>query len=203
MPRPHGHDDEDRPMTIFDHIDRALRHLREGQRVRQYQVAEEAGITKAMLSAYETGKQKPSLETLDKILLALRCDLVDLHEALAVFQSTSPGPGPQRRTQRPAPRTDAAVLGPRRGSWSRGSQRRSRSSGSDTSRDLRDSQDSDVYATLGIREPLDRDEEEALGDVLTSFHKLIRHIHESSHRKLDDDDEQLGSPPGRLDQKPT
>src|SRR5258708_3054064 len=71
-------------MPIFDGLGRALRWLRERQLKRQYQVAEGAGITKAMLSAYETGKQKPSLDTLEKILDALICDLNDLHNALQI-----------------------------------------------------------------------------------------------------------------------
>jgi len=164
-------------MTIFEHIDRALRHLREGQRARQYQVAEEAGITKAMLSAYETGKQKPSLETLDKILAALGCDLIDLHDALAVFQA--PGTPSGARRTRSASR--AAAFEPRRPSpWQRGPV-----PASDDSQG-----DSDVYATLGICEPLDREEEQALGEVLTSFHKLIRHIHRSTHQRSGRHDEE-------------
>src|SRR5262244_2200987 len=71
-------------MPIFDGLGRSLRWLRESQGKRQYQVAAGAGITKAMLSAYETGKQKPSLDTLEKILDALVCDLNDLHNALQI-----------------------------------------------------------------------------------------------------------------------
>jgi len=71
-------------MPIFDGLGRSLRWLRERQVKRQYQVAAGAGITKAMLSAYETGKQKPSLDTLEKILDALVCDLNDLHNALQI-----------------------------------------------------------------------------------------------------------------------
>ena len=71
-------------MSIFAGLGRSLRWLRERQAKRQYQVAETAGITKAMLSAYETGKQKPSLETLEKILAALGCDLNDLHNAVQI-----------------------------------------------------------------------------------------------------------------------
>lgn len=165
-------------MTIFEHIDRALRHLREGQRARQYQVAEEAGITKAMLSAYETGKQKPSLETLDKILAALGCDLIDLHDALAVFQAPGGASSGPRRTPSAS---RAAAFEPRRPSpWRRGPVPASEESQGD----------SDVYATLGIREPLDRDEEQALGEVLTSFHKLIRHIHRSTHQRSGRHDEE-------------
>lgn len=37
-----------------------------------------------MLSAYETGKQKPSLDTLEKILDGLDASLDDLHRALRV-----------------------------------------------------------------------------------------------------------------------
>ena len=71
-------------MSIFNGLGRALRWLRDRQGKRQYQVADAAGITKAMLSAYETGKQKPTLDTLEKILVALECDLNDLHNALQI-----------------------------------------------------------------------------------------------------------------------
>src|SRR5215831_3340064 len=89
-------------MSIFAGLGRSLRWLRERQAKRQYQVAEAAGITKAMLSAYETGKQKPSLETLEKILAALGCDLNDLHNAVqivnerpeAIRRPTGPPTGP-------------------------------------------------------------------------------------------------------------
>ena len=150
-------------MRIFDHLDRALRHLREGRRTRQYQIAEAAGITKAMLSAYETGKQKPSLETLDKLLEALGCDLIDLHQALAIFQNGPPGDPPRSHLRSPARRRPAPPPG----------------RGTGAPEDVGSS--ADVYAALGIDQPLERDEEEALGEVLTSFHKLIRHIHGRLH----------------------
>jgi transcriptional regulator with XRE-family HTH domain len=71
-------------MPIFDGLDRSLRWLRQRQKKRQYQVAKSAGITKSMLSAYETGKNDPTLKTLEKILAALDCDLVDLHNAVEI-----------------------------------------------------------------------------------------------------------------------
>ncbi|MES1211178.1 MAG: helix-turn-helix transcriptional regulator, partial [Acidobacteriota bacterium] len=71
-------------MSTFQGLGRALRWLRDRQGKRQYQVADAAGITKAMLSAYETGKQKPSLDTLEKILDALACNLNDLHNSLQI-----------------------------------------------------------------------------------------------------------------------
>jgi transcriptional regulator with XRE-family HTH domain len=84
-------------MPIFQGLGRALRWLRERQTKRQYQVADAAGITKAMLSAYETGKQKPSLDTLEKILAALEGDLNDLHNALQIVNER---PEAIRRTGR-------------------------------------------------------------------------------------------------------
>jgi transcriptional regulator with XRE-family HTH domain len=65
-------------------LGRALRWLRERQARKQYRVADDAGITKGMLSAYETGRQRPSLETLDRLLAALGSDLNDLHNALQI-----------------------------------------------------------------------------------------------------------------------
>jgi len=84
-------------MPIFQGLGRALRWLRERQTKRQYQVADAAGITKAMLSAYETGKQKPSLDTLEKILAALEGDLNELHNALQIVNER---PEAIRRTGR-------------------------------------------------------------------------------------------------------
>jgi transcriptional regulator with XRE-family HTH domain len=164
-------------MRVFDHLDRALRHLREGRRTRQYQIAEAAGITKAMLSAYETGKQKPSLETLDKLLGALGCDLIDLHDALAVFQSP-----PSRETPKDSPR---ARLGFRAAAGTAVSEGTA-TSGAGPRRLQHDRPAGDVYSALGIDRPLERSEEEVLEEVVTSFHKLIRHIHGRLHdRDLD------------------
>ncbi len=63
----------------------ALRWLRTRQQKRQYEVAAAAGITKAMLSAYETDKQRPTLETLEKLMSALEIDLKQLFEALQLI----------------------------------------------------------------------------------------------------------------------
>jgi transcriptional regulator with XRE-family HTH domain len=68
----------------FDGLGRALRWLREKRGKKQYEVADEAGITKAMLSAYETEKQRPTLDSLEKILAALEIDLGDLFDTLQV-----------------------------------------------------------------------------------------------------------------------
>ena len=76
---------------ILNGLGQALRWLRDRQGKKQYQVAEAAGITKGMLSAYETGRQRPSLETLEKILDTLGCDLNDLHNAIQIINGRPEG----------------------------------------------------------------------------------------------------------------
>jgi transcriptional regulator with XRE-family HTH domain len=69
---------------VLNGLGQALRWLRERHSKKQYHVADDAGITKGMLSAYETGRQRPSLDTLEKVLNTLSCDLHDLHNALQI-----------------------------------------------------------------------------------------------------------------------
>jgi transcriptional regulator with XRE-family HTH domain len=140
-------------MSIFLGLGRALRWLRDRQGKRQYQVADAAGITKAMLSAYETGKQKPSLDTLEKILSALECDLNDLHNALQIVNER---PEAIRRSG-----------GAREGAWPG-----QRETG-------RDGESPNVYNILGINRPLPPMEEQALSEMLRGFHKLVRYLHDS------------------------
>jgi transcriptional regulator with XRE-family HTH domain len=140
-------------MPIFDGLGRSLRWLRERQIKRQYQVAEGAGITKAMLSAYETGKQKPSLDTLEKILDALVCDLNDLHNALQIVNGR-----PERMR--------SAVTG--RDYW--------RAPGDKTGEG--GPLDPNLYEILGVDEALPVQEEQALREMLGGFHKLLRYMHE-------------------------
>jgi len=60
----------------------ALRRLRQTRHLKQYEAARLAGVTKAMLSAYETGRRLPAVKTLARLLRALRSDLRALHEAM-------------------------------------------------------------------------------------------------------------------------
>lgn len=150
-------------MSIFQGLGRALRWLRDRQGKRQYQVADAAGITKAMLSAYETGKQKPSLETLEKILSALECDLNDLHNSLQIVN------------ERPeAIRRPGAV----QSSWSSYRSGHDSSEGGDAS--------SSVYRVLGVNRPLPPLEEQALSEMLEGFHKLVRYFHEAVSRSTEE-----------------
>ena len=63
----------------------ALRLLRTRRGLRQYQVADKAGITKAMLSSYEIAGVKPSLQSLTSILNALETDLSEFQQAIDII----------------------------------------------------------------------------------------------------------------------
>lgn len=62
-------------MAAFEGLGRALRWVRQRQGKKQYEVAATAKITKAMLSSYENEKQRPAIDTLERILGALEIDL--------------------------------------------------------------------------------------------------------------------------------
>lgn len=143
-------------MSAFDGLGKALRWLRARQDKRQYQVADESGVTKAMLSAYETGKQKPSLETLEKILDGLGANLDDLHGALRVVNGQS---DPLRPTAAPDRRPPAL--------------------GHSVGNDL------DVASMLGLSGPLPPEREEAFRLMLQGFHHFLRHLHRESARGVD------------------
>lgn len=71
-------------MSRFENIGQALRLLRERQKINQKDLAQAAGITSAMLSNYETGTKKPSLDSLGKLLDALGIYLGKLDDSLDV-----------------------------------------------------------------------------------------------------------------------
>jgi HTH-type transcriptional regulator / antitoxin HipB len=147
-------------MPIFQALGRALRWLRDRQGKRQYQVADAAGITKAMLSAYETGKQKPSLDTLEKILDALDCTLNDLHNSLQIVNE----------------RPEAIRRPGRESGWT------TRQGGQDIFGGERTG--SDVYQVLGLNRPIPPVEEQALSEMLQGFHKLVRYFHDQVSQAL-------------------
>jgi transcriptional regulator with XRE-family HTH domain len=60
----------------------ALVLLRKRTGKKQAEIAQEASLTKCMLSAYETGRQQPSLKSLTKLLEVLGADFRDLQDAL-------------------------------------------------------------------------------------------------------------------------
>jgi len=136
-------------MAAFDGLGKALRWLRARQDRRQYQVADAAGVTKAMLSAYETGKQKPSLETLEKILDGLGASLGELYQALLIVNGQSDPLGGEASLHRPGTLEVAGTIG----------------------------FDVDLYRILGIRDPLPVEEEYAMRQMLVGFHGFLRFMH--------------------------
>ncbi|HXO18890.1 MAG TPA: helix-turn-helix transcriptional regulator, partial [Thermoanaerobaculia bacterium] len=140
--------------SILNGLGPALRWIRDRRGKKQYQVAAAAGITKGMLSAYETGRQRPSLETLDKILDTLECDLNDLHNSLQIV------------TGRP----EAPMRFP-------GRFREAYPEGGVPSAEVAEAPAVDVYRILGIDEALPREQELALTEMLEGFHRLVRYLH--------------------------
>jgi transcriptional regulator with XRE-family HTH domain len=143
---------------IFNELGHALRWLRDRQGKKQYQVAEAAGITKGMLSAYETGRQKPSLDTLEKILMTLEVDLNDLHAAIQLVNGRPVDPRPR------------AV------SWAAGGEASPAfGHGGGQEVDVR----GDLYRILAPQERLPSEEELALTEMLSGIYRLIRYLHRS------------------------
>lgn len=63
-------------------IPAALKRVRQSTGLRQLDVANRSGMSKAMVSSYETGKALPSLVSLSAYLGAIGRDLSDLQEAV-------------------------------------------------------------------------------------------------------------------------
>lgn len=103
-------------MDVFRGLGRALLFLRQEQRKSQKQVANDAGVTPPMLSAYENDRTDPELETLDKILhRGLGVTLPDLCRALEIVNQAPARPGPIAATaRREAPPPAARWQGPGR-----------------------------------------------------------------------------------------
>lgn len=136
--------------SVMNGLGQALRWLRDRLGKKQYQVAEAAGITKGMLSAYETGRQRPSLETLDKLLSTLGCTLHDLHNAVEIVNGR---PAVGRTSVLPGESTIASAA-----RW-------------------RERGFPDLYSVLGHSDPLPPDLERAFGQLLDGFHQLVRYMH--------------------------
>ena len=133
-------------------LGQALRWLRDRQNKKQYQVAEAAGITKGMLSAYETGRQRPSLETLEKILDTLGCDLNDLHNAIQIINGR---PEKMKRRDEGAGQEEGAPAPAFEGGRA------------------------DLQRILGRRDPIPFEEERAFSEMLDGFHRLLRYFHDT------------------------
>ena len=185
----------------------ALRRLRMRKGLRQFETAAAAEITKAMLSAYENGKRRPSLKTLDQILAALEADLGDLHHALVTerreraraaetARTRHPGatPAGERRPGgargaaeppdelgEPPPPPYGGPPNPREAPYREASPYGELSAGGRwTEAGWQRAPRLDLYHALGIQEPLPPGEERALSEMLLGFVRLLRHLHSRS-----------------------
>jgi len=109
-------------------------------------VAEAANITKAMLSSYENEKQRPAIDTLERILDALEIDLDYLAYAIRVVR--------QEEERRSAKRLAPVVHLPQPAF----------------------EQYLDLERSLGLDRRLDPAEEQAVGQMLEGFHSLLRYF---------------------------
>lgn len=133
-------------MSSFTGLGRALRWIRQRQDKKQYEVADAANITKAMLSSYENEKQRPAIDTLERILDALEIDLDYLAYAIRVVR--------QEEERRSGKRLPAA---------------------SHAAQPAFD-QYLDLERSLGLERRLAPAEEQAVGQMLEGFHSLLRYF---------------------------
>ena len=71
-----------------------LRRIRTARHLTQAQLAKNVGISSNQISRYERGRDEPSLDVLDRLLVALKCWYVDLQSETS---SPTPAPRPMRR----------------------------------------------------------------------------------------------------------
>jgi transcriptional regulator with XRE-family HTH domain len=82
---------------MFGNLGRALFRVRERRSLSQAAVARLAHIGKSQLSKYESGRELPKLESLERVLAALRVDYVEFFEVLrALDRGEEIGPPPTR-----------------------------------------------------------------------------------------------------------
>jgi len=86
-----------RPDDLLQFVPEALKLIRQGSGLRQTEVSQRSGLTKAMLSSYETGKTLPTLVSLTAILVAIGKDLSDFQEVLDMVRKVSPKRTPDER----------------------------------------------------------------------------------------------------------
>jgi len=81
----------------FRHLPGALRLLRDRQGITQRRLAEQAACTLKQISAYETARQRPRIETLERILEVLDADAADLARAMEGLAAVERGGAPRPR----------------------------------------------------------------------------------------------------------
>jgi transcriptional regulator with XRE-family HTH domain len=83
---------------MFTNLGKALFRIRELRGMSQTAIARKAQIGKSQLSKYESGKELPKLESLERVLGALGVGYLEFFRALGVMdQGKEPGPRPTRK----------------------------------------------------------------------------------------------------------
>jgi|CXWL01.1.fsa_nt_gi transcriptional regulator with XRE-family HTH domain len=137
-------------MGSFERLGRALRWIRQRQGKKQFEIASDARITKAMLSSYENEKQRPTLETLERILTALRVDLDGLAYAMRAVLQEEQNKASVAAGTKPA---HPAEIDP----WATNAS-------------------ADLQQILRMPRALDSAEATAIGQMLQGFHSLLRYF---------------------------
>jgi transcriptional regulator with XRE-family HTH domain len=75
---------------LLQYLPKALKLIREDAGYRQTGAAARSGLSKAMLSSYETGKTLPSLGSLTTFLAAIGRNFADFQDALDKVRGASP-----------------------------------------------------------------------------------------------------------------
>jgi transcriptional regulator with XRE-family HTH domain len=73
-----------------EHVARALRLLRQQRGMTQTEVARRAGVTNAMVSAYERGRRTLYVDTLFRLLAAMGCRARDFGRAVEYVERHPP-----------------------------------------------------------------------------------------------------------------
>ena len=97
-------------MAELEHLGQALWLLRQERRLRQKDLAERAGLTPSLVSAYENDKVQPSIESLERVLEGLGADRFDLLNALEAAAGRPRRDFPPRKTGERPPRGEALDL---------------------------------------------------------------------------------------------
>jgi transcriptional regulator with XRE-family HTH domain len=79
---------------LFRHVGLALKVLRELAGVSQAELSRRAGMGKGQLCKYETGKEMPKLESMEKVLAALRVSPLRLFYAMHLLSRLEEGKAP-------------------------------------------------------------------------------------------------------------
>lgn len=90
-------------MDLFSNLGRTLALLRDLRGLSQSALAEKAGIGKSQLSKYESGKEKPKVETLNKLLVVLDVQPLQFFFALELVERCSAAVAPGQRSPRDFP----------------------------------------------------------------------------------------------------